>query len=421
MAREVRCVNPSCGYPSRLGDDGLGRTFRCARCGTRLPVAGRSSPCRDELSRGPVRVARSDAPWEREEAAVGRSLGVALPSRLGRYRVQATLDPVDGATAYRAVDPGCPGEVTVVVPSARALAAAGSGGRQAFLHRAGELVRLRHRGIVPVLEAGSDGLTVYLAIAHLGGPTLADRLAEGGRFDPVRAAEAAAELAAALACAHERGVVHRDVSPARVRFGPGGLALLGGFLLDPPVGPSAVEATPAYIAPERLGPDPGPFLPASDQYSLGALLYEMICGRPPFDGPTARVLEEIRTDEPIPPRDWRPRLSRTLERICLKAMARDPGDRYLSCRELADELRRWLRRVRVASDAVGRVRGAAGWARRRPAAAVSAALAVVGLVATTTVIASALIASTSLAPYTSLAPTRQAGNRPALARTPDRP
>lgn len=364
-----------------------------------------------------------DAPWEREERAIGRTLGVALPSRIGPFAVQSALGMQDGATAYRAVDQGGAGEVTVVVPPVPILATVGPAGWLAFLDRAGQLVGLRHPGIVPVLDAGVTGLSVYLASAHVAGPTLAGRLAEGGRLEPLRAAEVAADVASALAHAHALGIVHRDITPARVRFAPGGATMLGEFCLDPPqlLAEMGVEATPSYAAPERLAANPGPFLPASDQYSLGAVLYTMICGRPPYDGPAWRVIDEVRTDEPIPPRDWRPRLSRTLERICLRAMARDPAARYASCQDLADDLRRWARRAGAASDAVESLRTAALWVRRRPAAAVSAALAVIGLIAATTVIASALIASTALAPLDVVAPRRDTTDHPALASNPDRP
>lgn len=431
MEREVRCTNPSCGHPSRFAEDELGRLFRCVRCGTRLPAPGRARPTLGRAAdrrraSGPAAAGIStagfdDAPWERETAAVGRSLGVALPKRLGRYRGLSSLEPTAQAWVYRAPDPDGPGEVTVVVPTAAALAAAGPGGREAYLERARALARLRHPGLVPVLEVGMEGPTLFVAMAPAEGPTLADALARQGRLDPVRAAEIAADVAEALASAHARGVVHGDVTPSRIRLDERRRALLADFRLEPGVGVLETPATPSYTAPERLGPGAGAFEPASDQYSLGAVLYHMLSGHAPYEGPDATVFEELRTEDPIPLGVWRPGLSRTLVRICRRATARDPRERFAGCAELAEALRRWSRRARTRAEAVDTVRGATRWVRRRPAAAAATALALVGLVATTTFVASALIASTSISPLPNLSSPTVAARGPDLTPAAVRP
>src|SRR5262249_9768005 len=104
----------------------------------------------------------------------------------------------------------------------------------------------------------------------------------------------------------------------------------------------AVLGTPAYMAPEQVSSQRAEVLPASDQYSLGVLLYELLCGQVPFDGPPEVVLFNALHVEPKSPRQVNPQVPRDLETICMKAMAKWPADRYGDCQELADDLRRWL-------------------------------------------------------------------------------
>jgi serine/threonine protein kinase len=150
------------------------------------------------------------------------------------------------------------------------------------------------------------------------------------------------------------------------------------------------------------------------------VLYEMLCGRPPFLGPPPLLLYYARHDEPIPPHDFRPGVPLALERICLKAMDRRPEGRYASCQALAGELRRWVKRARARQSAFGTVRRAAVWVRRRPAAALSSFLVVIGVVAST-VLASALITSTALAPFSTVGRSADPHDRPVLITNHDRP
>ena len=338
-------------------------------------------------------------PWEQESADRGRSLGTALPSQFGRFQVRGLLGKGSWATVYRAFDPVLEREVALKVPSpgashgARALARFGNEARA--------LARLRHRGIVAVFEAGRFGELPYLATDYIEGRTLRDLLEDGPpRF--ARAAEMVADLAEALAHVHKREIVHRDVKPANVLVGTAGMVLLTDFGLACRVGEATLQpagvlvGTPAYVAPEQASGAGRAALPASDQYSLGIVLYELLCGRPPFLGPPALVLYEASRDDPIPPRELCPEVPRSLERICLKAMARRPAERYASCQALADELRRWLvhgGRAEARGLAVaGSLERTMGWLRRRPTAALSTALALIGLAASTA-LATVLLAS----------------------------
>ena len=320
----------------------------------------------------------------------GRSLGVALPARLGRFQVRSLLGSGSCATVYRAFDPELEREVALKVPHPGSLVASEKLDR--FLGEARALARLRHPGIVPVFEAGRFGDLPYLATAYIAGRSLAGVIADGP-LPLARAVEVAADLAEALGHAHGVGVVHRDVKPGNVLVETGGAVHLADFGLAHRHDAGAltrtgvVVGTPAYLAPERAACGEESALPESDQYSLGVVLYEMLCGRPPFLGPPPMVLYSARFDDPLPPRHLRHDLPRSLERVCLKAMAKDPSERYPSCPAFAAELRRWLRRSRRPSRS-GSIDRAVRWLRTRPVVAVSTALAVLCLAASTALLSS---------------------------------
>ena len=156
-------------------------------------------------------------------------------------------------------------------------------------------------------------------------------------------------MAEALAYAHGFGIVHRDIKPANVRLDAQGVAYLMDFGIayrpdsgEPPAPPGTILGTPAYIAPEQAQGASGAVLPASDQYSLGAVLYELLCGRPPFCGPPSYVLFHAIHHDPPDPRAVDPTVPRPLAEICRKAMAKRPERRYPSCQAFAADLRRWL-------------------------------------------------------------------------------
>lgn len=326
----------------------------------------------------------------------GRSLGSAMPSRFGRFLVRGHLGTGSCATVYRAFDPDLEREVALKVPNAGAVA--GSAGLARFVGEAKALARLRHPGIVAVFEAGLFGEVPYLATDYIAGRTLREEIADGP-IEFARAARVAADLAEALDYAHDASVVHRDVKPANVLVSTCGRVHLTDFGLagrpDPatPNRPWVLVGTPAYVAPEQASDGEAEAIPASDQYSLAVVLYEMLCGRPPFLGPPALVLYAASQDDPVPLRVFRPGVPRALERICLKGMARRPADRYPSCRVMADDLRHWLaaRRPGVPRPS-GALERAIGWIRRRPAATLSTALALIGVVASAA-LAAVLLAS----------------------------
>jgi serine/threonine protein kinase len=268
-------------------------------------------------------------------------------SQFGRFRVLGILGEGEHATVYRAYDSVLERDVALKVPRQSVLKSAKA--LERFLGEARALARLRHPRIVPVYEAGRAGDRHYIAMALIEGRSLAECL-EHGPLSLQHAAELIVELAEALAYAHTQGVVHRDVKPANVRIDGRGAACLMDFSIayrpdsdEVPVPPGMILGTPAYIAPEQARGGQSDVLPASDQYSLGTVFYELLCGRPPFCGPPSYVLFHVIHHEPPSPRRVNSKVPRALAAICLRALAKRPDRRYADCQEFAADVRRWLR------------------------------------------------------------------------------
>ena len=198
-------------------------------------------------------------------------------------------------------------------------------------------------------------------------------------------AAAVATLARAVHYAHQRGVLHRDLKPNNVLVDASGTLFLTDFGLarllereSSVTRTSAILGTPSYMAPEQARGEARQLTTATDVYGLGAILYELLTGRPPFVGDTTMAtIRQVVDQEPIPPRQLRPELERDLETICLKCLEKEPARRYTSAEALADELTRWMRHEPILARPAGKTERARKWARRHPAiAAVAASLSV---------------------------------------------
>ncbi len=257
-----------------------------------------------------------------------------------------------------------------------------------FLRESQAIAGLGHPNIVQVYDIGDVEGRPYFTMELVEGGNLADQI-RGVPQPAHQAAARVATLAEAIHAAHQSGIVHRDLKPANILLtrdgtpkvtdfglarrleGDGGLTLSG-----------VAVGTPSYMAPEQARGKRQAIGPATDVYALGAILYELLTGRPPFHAESATAtLQQVLTDEPVSPTRLNPQVPRDLTTICLKCLSKEPHRRYASAAALAEDLRRFLRGEHIAARRAGRLERLARWARRNPAAA--ALLAVTLLVATT--------------------------------------
>jgi WD40 repeat protein len=255
-----------------------------------------------------------------------------------------------------------------------------------FRSEAEAVARLQHPSIVQIFEVGRHEGRAFFALEYVAGGSLAHKL-DGTPLVPREAALLVEELANAVQYAHERNVLHRDLKPANVLLTPEGRPKIADFGLakkldtdDGRTRTGAILGTPSYMAPEQAWGNSKSVGPRVDIYALGAILYECLTGRPPFRGATLlETLEQVRTREPVAPCQLNPAVPRDLETICLKCLQKDPAGRYLSARDLALDLRRFLDGEPVTARPLGAVGRLWRSARRRPMAALVLVLTVLTL------------------------------------------
>jgi serine/threonine protein kinase len=256
-----------------------------------------------------------------------------------------------------------------------------------FLAEAEAVAQMQHPNIVQLFESGQhDGLP-YFTLEFISGGSLSQQLG-GIPLPPIDAARLVEQIARGIYYAHQRGIVHRDLKPANILLASGGR--------EPPAGAAdsttkcttggsrppladctpkitdfglakrvesgsgltasgAIMGTPSYMAPEQAGGGGKHVGPAADIYAMGAILYECLTGRPPFQGPTPLdTVMQVVADEPVPPRQLQSRTPRDLETICLKCLHKEPGKRYGTAGDLADDLRRFQAGEPIVARPVGR-------------------------------------------------------------------
>jgi serine/threonine-protein kinase len=218
-----------------------------------------------------------------------------------------------------------------------------------FRGEAQAAAKLAHRNIVPVYQVGECEGQAYFCMQYVEGTTLA-ALVRGGPLPPREAARLVAAVARAVELAHQSGILHRDLKPSNVLIDADGEPLVSDFGLakrvhgEPSLTASgAIVGTPSYMAPEQATAAPGSVRPTSDVYSLGAILYELLTGRPPFQAASAvEVLLLVRSEEVVRPRLLNPRIDPDLELICLKCLEKRPEHRYATAGGLAADLEAFL-------------------------------------------------------------------------------
>jgi WD40 repeat protein len=257
-----------------------------------------------------------------------------------------------------------------------------------FRTEAEVVARLQHPNIVQVFGVGTVHGSPYLTLEYCGGGSLAAQLNNVPR-PPGEAARLVECLARGMAAAHAAGIIHRDLKPANVLLAEDGTPKISDFGLakktDVEVGQTqtgAILGTPSYMAPEQAEGGARHVGPAADVYALGAILYELLTGRPPFRAATAlETLEQVRTIDPVAPRQLAPRIPRDLETICLKCLEKAPTRRYVSAAALADDLERFRDGRPIQARPTLWWERWAKWARRRPAVAALVAVSLVALAA----------------------------------------
>ncbi len=247
---------------------------------------------------------------------------------------------------------------------------------QRFYSEAEAAARLEHPGIVPIFEVGEIDDQHYFSMGFVDGESLADR-ARRGPLPPKEAAELLRDVADAIDYAHRQGIVHRDLKPGNILLTQDGQPRVTDFGLAKTVeGDSGLTAsgqilgTPGYMPPEQASGRIHDVGPLSDVYSLGAVLYCLLTGRPPFQ--SARVMETLKQvveTPPVSPRLLNPSVDRDLETIVLKCLEKTPAHRLASAAELRDELQRYLNGESIRSRRVGIATRAWRWCRRKPLAA----------------------------------------------------
>ncbi len=309
----------------------------------------------------------------------------APPLRIPGYEILGELGRGGMGVVYKARHLGL--KRLVALKMILAGARAGSGELARFRSEAEAVARLQHPHIVQIFDIGEHEGLNYFSLEFVDGGNLAGRC-HGVPQPPRQAAQMVETLARAIQATHRHGIVHRDLKPANILLTGDGIPKITDFglakQLDTQGGQTqsgAVLGTPSYMAPEQAQGKASTVGPAADIYALGAILYDLLTGRPPFQGASVwETITQVVTLEPTPPSRLQGEVPADLEAICLKCLHKDPQQRYASAEALADDLRRFQdqKTIEIAPAATQPVKK--DWRRWTLAAAGAAAL--VGLVLT---------------------------------------
>ncbi len=323
----------------------------------------------------------------------GLRLVLPGPERLPRipgFAIQHELGRGAMGVVYLAVRTGGLGRPVAIKVLRSAASGESPAARRRWLREARAVASIRHPNVVTLYDHGEADGWFYLVLEYVTGGTLKERL--GNPLPPQVAAGLVETIALAVGDFHVRGLHHLDLKPSNIlldgaekdapwervipKVSDFGLALCDGDddpgLSEPSL--AAIRGTPSYMAPEQAAASCGQLGAATDIHALGAILYELLTGRPPFQGAsTLETLDQVRHQEPVPPQRLNPKLPRDLETIALKCLEKNPSRRYASTEALAGDLRRWIDGKPIAARPVAPIEHAWRWCRRRPAVAALAA------------------------------------------------
>jgi WD40 repeat protein len=311
---------------------------------------------------------------------------VMVGQRIGRYEILGLVGRGGAGVVYQAHQLDL--DRTVALKMLLAGAHAGPKDLTRFQREAAAIARLKHPSIVQIYDVGQHGGQPYLSLEFVEGGSLAQKIK--GTPQPAReAAQLVETLARAVHAAHQCGIIHRDLNPANVLLTADGVPKITDFglarRLDAETHQTqsgAILGTPSYMSPEQASgknKEVGPFV---DVYALGAILYELLTGRPPFraETPLDTVLLVLSEEPVLPPRRLLAKIPRDLETICLQCLRKDPSRRYASALDLADDLRSFREGKPIKARPVGMPERIWRWCRRNPSLAKAAGLAGAALV-----------------------------------------
>ncbi len=350
----------------------------CSECGQRLPEGASEWLC-------PVCALRSVAGGGGEPVPEDKSkAGLLLPHSFGDYELIEEIARGGMGVVYKARQRSLNRLVALKMVLGGPFATPAV--RQRFVAEAQMAASLQHPNIVAIHEVGEHAGQSFFSMDYVEGRNLAELMRDGPLL-PRRAAAYVKAVAEAVAYAHQRGVLHRDLKPSNVLVDQSDQPRITDFgLAKRLTGESdltvsgQVLGSPNFLAPEQAQGRPREVGPASDVYSMGALLYHLLTGRPPFQAATlTEVLRQVVATEPAAPRLLNPGLPRDVETICLKCLEKDSPRRYPTAPALADELGRFLRGEPILARPPGPGGKAAKWCRRNPRVAAAVSVALLGL------------------------------------------
>jgi serine/threonine protein kinase len=281
-----------------------------------------------------------------------------IPVQIGRYRILGRLGAGGMGTVYKAQDPQLNRTVALKLPRLDGPAQGHALRVQRFQREARAAAGVRHAHVCPIYDVGEHEGQPYVVMAYIEGESLATQLARQGRYqDPRQAADLIRQVLDALEAIHDHGIIHRDLKPSNILLDASGRAVLTDFGLARPTDDSegltsegVVLGTPAYMAPEQASGQSQAAGPWTDLYSLGVILYQMLTGRLPFEGPALKVMAQMLHDPAPLLSNLRPDLDPGLEAIVCKAMAREPQARYQHARQFSGALTAWASMLARSTD-----------------------------------------------------------------------